>query len=250
MRRVDLVDYLDRFLAIETIQDYGENGLQVEGADEVALLAYAVDACQETIDAAVKGKASMLMVHHGLFWGKPLLVVGPHRKRLKALLDGDCSLYAAHLPLDLHAQVGNNVELARRLGFQIEGRFGLAFGNPIGVVAEAPSALSRELLVAKVAEVCGGSPVVLPGGPQVVRRVGLMSGNAPREVMSALTAGCDTYITGETDHASFHLAFEYGVNVICAGHYATETFGIKALSMHIEQELGIPGFFIDRPTGL
>ena len=118
MNRDALVSYLDDYLGVRAAQDTSDNGFQVEGADEVSRLAFAVDTCQETIEGAIAGGAQMLIVHHGLFWGKPLRIVGPHRRRVKALLDGHCSLYAVHLPLDRHAEVGNNAQLARLLGVQ------------------------------------------------------------------------------------------------------------------------------------
>src|SRR5689334_11821052 len=136
IERAELVHYLDEYLGTYAMQDYGENGLQVEGADQVSRLALAVDANLETIQGAIEARAGMLIVHHGLFWGKPLRVVGPHRRRIKALLDAGCSLYACHLPLDRHPAVGNNAELARLLGLKVVGGISEVFGVPIGVIAE------------------------------------------------------------------------------------------------------------------
>jgi len=250
MKRDELVAYLDEYLGVRGAQDHSDNGLQVEGIDEVSQLAFAVDACQETIDGAVASGAQMLVVHHGLFWGKSLRVVGPHRRRVKALLDGGCSLYAVHLPLDRHPEVGNNAQLARLLGLTVTGGLGDAFGLPIGVAATAPAGFTRDALVAGLAAVLGGSPLVSPEGPEKVQRVGIISGAAAKEIADAVAAGCDTYITGETDHGVYHDAAEYGINVIYAGHYATETVGLKALAAHLTDRFGLPGAFIDRPTGL
>ncbi len=157
MNRDDLVLYLDNYLDVHALKDYADNGLQVEGADKVTKLAFAVDACQETIDGAIAAGAQMLVVHHGLFWGKPLLIVGPHRRRVYALLDAGCSLYAAHLPLDRHPEVGNNAQLARLLGLTVTGELGEAFGAAVGVIAEAGGSLAREQLVARLAAVLAES---------------------------------------------------------------------------------------------
>lgn len=250
MKRDELVTCLDDYLGCRTTQDYSDNGLQVEGADEVTRLAFAVDACQETIECAISSRAQMLIVHHGLFWGKPLRIVGPHRRRVRALLDGNCSLYAVHLPLDRHPEVGNNAQLARLLGLTIVGGLGETFGVPLGVVATAPDSLTRDQLLAELGTILGSTPLLTPGGPAKIRQVGIISGGAAKEVAVAAAAGCDTYITGETSHSSYHDAVEYGLNVIYAGHYATETVGLKALRAHLFEKLGLPGPFIDRPTGL
>ncbi len=245
-----LVAYLDDYLGCRSAGDTSDNGLQVEGAAEITRLAFAVDACQETIAAAVADGAQMLVVHHGLFWGKVLRVVGPHGRRVKALLDGACSLYAAHLPLDRHPEVGNNAQLARRLGLTVVGDLGEAFGLPIGVIATAPAPLTRDDLAARLAAALGVTPRLLPGGPERAHRIGIISGGAAREIIEAAAAGCDTYITGETSHSAYHDAAEYGLNVLYAGHYATETVGVQALAAHLEARFGLPGRFIDRPTGL
>jgi dinuclear metal center YbgI/SA1388 family protein len=248
MKRDVLVSYLDEYLGCRGTADYSDNGLQVEGSDDVTRLAFAVDTCQETIEGALAADAQMLIVHHGLFWGKALRVVGPHRRRVQALLDGGCSLYAAHLPLDRHPEVGNNAQLARLLGLTVTGGLGEAFGLPVGVIATATT--TRTALVARLAASLGITPLVLPEGPEQVQRIGIISGGAARDIATAAAAGCDTYITGETSHASYHDAAEYGVNVIYAGHYATETVGLKALAAHLDTQFALPSTFIDRPTGL
>lgn len=250
MKRRDLVSYLDEYLGVHAMQDYSENGLQVEGADEVRHLAFAVDACQETIEGAAAAGAQMLIVHHGLLWGKPVRIVGPHLRRVKTLLAADCSLYAAHLPLDRHPEVGNNVQLAQLLGLTVTGGLGEMFGNLIGVVADAPPGCTRQGLEAALAATLGRAPLLLPGGPAEVRRVGIISGGAASDIPDAAKAGCDTYITGETSHSAYHDAAEHRINVFFAGHYATETLGVKALASHLRQALGLSGEFLDRPTGL
>lgn len=248
--RDELVRYLDRYLRIAEAKDYGENGLQVEGAAEVNALAFAVDASYAAISNAVAGQAQMLVVHHGLFWGKPLRIVGAHRRRVKALLDGDCSLYAAHLPLDRHPEVGNNAELARLLDLKIVGTLGEAFGAPVGFVAESAEPLTLDALVDRFRASIGEPLLVLPGGPKAIRRVGLISGGASGEIGTAVAAGCDAYITGETSHSDYHDAAEQGISVIYGGHYATETLGVRALARHLEQGFNLACTFIEGPTGL
>ena len=250
MKRDELVAYLDDYLDVHAQQDYSDNGLQVEGAEEVTRLAFAVDGCQDAIAGAIAGGAQMLLVHHGLFWGKPLLVVGPHSRRVKALLDADCSLYAAHLPLDRHPEVGNNAQLAHLLGLAVTGGFGEAFGVPVGVLASARADLTRDELAEKLAVLLGAPPLVLPGGTERVRHVGIITGSGAGDIKEAGAAGCDTFITGETSHSYYHDAGEYGINVLYAGHYASETVGIQALGRHLLAQFGLPGAFIDLPTGL
>jgi dinuclear metal center YbgI/SA1388 family protein len=248
--RDELVAYLDGYLRVSEARDYGENGLQVEGAAEIRSLAFAVDASRAAIEQAARVGAGMLIVHHGLFWGKPLRIVGAHRRRVKALLDADCSLYAVHLPLDRHPEVGNNAELARLLDLELAGPLGEAFGAPVGFVGEPRAPLAFEELVARFRVVVGAPPLVQAGGPKIVRRVGIISGGAAGEIHAAVAAGCDTYITGETSHSAYHDAAELGISVIYGGHYATETVGLRALAKHVEARLGLPWVFIEGPTGL
>jgi dinuclear metal center YbgI/SA1388 family protein len=245
MQRTDLVHYLDSYLQVAEIDDVSANGLQVEGSASVQRLAFAVDACQAAIEAAVTGAAQMLIVHHGLFWGQPVPVVGPHRRRVKALLDADCSLYAVHVPLDIHPVVGNAVCLARLLGLSVLGDFGTA-----GVEAHAPAGLTLTALAERAEALLGASPNVLAGGPGVVQRVGIVTGRAPREIARAAEAGYDTLVTGEPLHDIYHHAIEYGINVIFAGHYATETVGLRALADHLHAQFELETMFIDLPTGL
>jgi len=245
MKREALVQYLNSYLKIAESEDISDNGLQVEGDAEVCRVAFAVDVCQAAVDAAVAAGAQMLIVHHGMFWGRPVLLVGPHLHRVKALLAAGCSLYAVHLPLDLHPEVGNNVQLARLLGLRVTAPFG-----DVGVEAEAEAGLTLDDLVARVESTTGVVPRVQAGGPAEVQRVAVVTGRVPREIAGAALAGCDTLITGEPLHDVFHDPAEYGINVVFAGHYATERVGLKALASHLQTEFGLETIFIDLPTGL
>lgn len=250
VNRDELVAYLDEFLAVKGTKDWGENGLQVEGNAEVRRLVFAVDASLAAIQDALAFGADMLIAHHGFFWGKPLRIVGAHRRRVKTLLDSGCSLYASHLPLDRHPEVGNNAQLAALLGLSIVGEVGDAFGVPVGVVAEPADALSLDDLVARLRSAIGEPVLVLPGGEHGIRRVGIISGGAASEIAAAVAAGCDAYVTGETSHSAYHEATEQGVHVVYGGHYATETVGLKALARHLEARFELPWLFAERPTGL
>ena len=239
----EITAYLDEYLRIAQVPDLPNavNGLQVENSGTIGAIVAAVDASQATI-AGVAAKASgrtmeeaapLLLVHHGLFWDGNLPVTGRRYRRLAALLEHDIALYSAHIPLDLHPEVGNNVVLAERLGIRVEGWFGEYKGTLVGVWGQAPAPWSRDALVAEVNRALGtfgaGSRLI-GGGPERVSRIGIITGGAGSMIGAAREAGLDTYITGEGAHHTYFDATEYGVNVIYAGHYATETLGVQALA--------------------
>jgi len=246
----ELTAYLDGYLRIRDVEDSRNalNGLQVENDGSVSRLAVAVDACQATIDRAVEGGADLLLVHHGLFWSGLEPVVGRHARRLRALLQHNLAVYSAHIPLDLHPEVGNNAVLARLLGIAAPSFFGDYLGQEIGVVGELPT--TREVLAARMGDLLGVQPHVLATGPRAVTRVAVISGGGGGMIADAARAGADTYVTGEGTHHTYFDAEELGVNVIYAGHYATETLGVRALAEHIERRFGLPWEFLDHPTGL
>lgn len=246
-----LTEYLDGYLRIAEVPDYDAalNGLQVHsGRAEVRRVAVAVDAVQASIDAAVRGGADLLLVHHGLFWDGNRPVTARRYHRLKALFDADLPVYSAHLPLDVHPEVGNNAVLARALGIEVRGTFAEYRGWPLGTWGELE--IRREALCARLDEVLGGRVVMVPGGPERVRRVGVITGGAGGSVPAAAAAGLDAFITGEGAHHNYFDAEEGGVNLLLGGHYATETFGVKALAAHLEERFGLETWFIDHPTGL
>lgn len=224
------------------------NGLQVVGGREVATLAVAVDAVQATIDAAAEGGADLLIVHHGLFWDGNPRVTGRRYRRLKRLLQHDLALYSAHLPLDVHPEVGNNAVLARAIGIEIDGTTGEYRGHPVGVIGRLE--LRREALVARLDELLNGRVRCVPGGPERTERVAVVTGGAAGEIAAARAAGADTFITGEGAHHNYFDAEEGGINLLLGGHYATETWGVRALAAHLEARFGLRWFFIDHPTGL
>ena len=251
MKRDKLITYLDDYLRVKEIEDASQNGLQVEGSENVAKIAFAVDGCQATFEQAVAAGAQLLIVHHGLFWDKPLRLVGPLFRRVKTLVVGDCGLYAVHLPLDFHPQVGNNAELVRLLELKDTRAFGEYHGSEIGIGGMLDPPLPLEMLVERLAQATGEPRVrVLAHGPAEASRVGCVSGGAAFLMNQVADADFDTFITGETSHNCFHDAAEYGLNVVYGGHYATETLGVKALARHLEEKFGLETTFLDIPTGM
>jgi dinuclear metal center YbgI/SA1388 family protein len=251
MRLNDLVGYLDSYLRIrEEVADPPEalNGLQVANAGEVTRLAAAVDLCEATIEMAADAKADALLVHHGLFWGGLRPLVGPAYRRVAGVVSRNIAVYAAHLPLDRHPDVGNNASLARLLDVSLRGEFGSYHGAPIGVWGELD--ISRDDLAGSLAKTLGASVRLLPFGPAQVRHVGIVTGAGGSLIPQAAAAGLDTFITGEGPHWCFFDAEELKINVYFAGHYATETFGVKALAEHVSRKYSIPWVFLDHPTGL
>jgi dinuclear metal center YbgI/SA1388 family protein len=244
-----LVAYLDDYLDIAAIEEDSPNGLQVQGSARVSRLAYAVDTSVQTIRAAARSKADMLVVHHGLFWGRHQQIVGSLYKRIALLIENGLSLYAAHLPLDFHPEVGNNVELARLFGLEIVGRFAEYRAKPIGTIARPQKPLSRDVFKKTIEKALDNRADVLPFGPEKVRLVGIVSGGAAKFAEDAKRRGCDTLVTGESSHSAYHTARDESINLVYAGHYATETVGLEALSRQVKETFGVPGRFIPAPTG-
>ena len=250
MNLAELCSYLDSYLRIREVDDDPNalNGLQVENSGTVSHVAASVDACQATIDEAGRRGADLLLVHHGLFWGGLEPLTGRNGRRVRALMERGIAVYSAHIPLDMHPEIGNNVTLARMLGFESPEWFGDYHGQQIGVAGSVRTTLSQ--LAERLQEELRGKPHVIAAGPSEVRRVGVISGGAGNMIRQAVDAGLDTFITGEGAHHTHFDAEESGVNVIYAGHYATETVGIRALAAHVEEKFGLPWEFLDHPTGL
>jgi dinuclear metal center YbgI/SA1388 family protein len=244
-----LVKHLDEYLRLRDVPDSSQNGLQVEGRPRIDRAAFAVDASLAAIRAAARLRAGILVVHHGLFWGRSERITGVMRKRIGALVENDMSLYAAHLPLDCHEEVGNNVELARLLKLDLGEKFADYHGVKIGYVATARSPLTRPGLARSLEQALRCRVVRLDAGPPRIRRVGIVSGGAADFAAEAKESGCQALVTGETSHNAYHIAVEAGINVLFAGHYASETVGVKALARHVERRFGIGCRFVAAPTG-
>ncbi len=250
MNLTDLTSHLDAFLRIADVPDSDRalNGLQVENSGAVERVVAAVDASQASIAfAAAQGPGTLLLVHHGLFWDGNLPLTGRRWRRLAAAIRGDVAVYSAHLPLDLHPEVGNNALLAAKLGVPVENWWGDDDGVPLGVQGTVD--LSREELADRLRRAVVGRVQLVPGGPERCRRVGIVTGGAGSMIAAARAAGCDTFVTGEGAHHTWFDAMEGGINVLYGGHYATETFGVKALAERLGQQFGLPGTFFDLPTG-
>ena len=246
----DVVSYLDSYLRVGEIPDDARalNGLQVENAGQVNRVVAAVDACEATIRDAAERKADFMVVHHGLFWGGAQPLTGMLGRRVRLLVEHGIALYSAHLPLDCHMEVGNNVLLARKLGLTDLVPFGRFEGVPIGVWGCVN--LGRDELITRLQELVGGSPRLVSAGPSRVARVGVVTGAGTGALLEASTAGLDTLVTGEGPHHSFLEAEERHLNLVYAGHYATETLGVRELAAHVGQRFGVPWEFADHPTGM
>jgi dinuclear metal center YbgI/SA1388 family protein len=245
-----LIEYLNQYLKISEIPDNSKNGLQVQGAEEIEKIAVAVDACMETFEAAAEQNAQMLIVHHGIFWNDIEVLTGYHYKRVKFLMDNCMNLYAAHLPLDVHPEVGNNVQLAKLLDLEVVGEFGEYQGLAIGVEAKSPNAIPISEFSARIEDRLGTTVRVDSFGTEKIGRVGIVTGGGASLIPQVVTRKLDCFITGEPKHSFYHFGRECSINLIYAGHYATETLGVKALAKHLENKFDITTIFIDKPTGL
>lgn len=242
-QRSEIESHLGALLAVDRFKDYGPNGLQVEGRAEVQRLVSGVTASLALIEAAVADGADAILVHHGLFWrGQSGCITGWMRQRLAPLLAHGISLFAYHLPLDAHAELGNNAQLGVRLGLVADGRFGeqdLGFVGPAGEVQDA-AALARQVQAA-----LGRAPVLLPGDGRPLRRIAWCTGGAQGHFEAAIAAGADAYLTGELSEPQAHLSRETGIAYLACGHHATERYGAPAVAAHIAAQFGVEHRFID-----
>ncbi|MDJ0767083.1 MAG: Nif3-like dinuclear metal center hexameric protein [Myxococcota bacterium] len=246
----ELANYLDEFLRISDINDSPEavNGLQVETVDEITSITAAVDACQASIAEAVSAKSDLLLVHHGLFWSGLQPLTGRHGQRVKTLFSGGVNLYSAHIPLDINPEVGNNAVLAGALGATDIEWFGDYMGEQLGAAFD--TSITLEDLSSRLSKFLGVSPMIIAKGPEKVSRIGVISGGGGDMIGQAKAVGVDTFVTGEGKHHTFFDAEEWGINLIYAGHYATETVGVKALCEHLAEKFKLDWHFFDHPTGL
>ena len=253
MRKVPLkivVAHCDKILRTREIDDYdgAVNGLQVENSGAITHIAAAVDASLATIKLAIAASADLLMVHHGLFWNTRQPWTEKNYELLHLLLENDLAVYSSHLPLDFHPKLGNNVILSAALGLKNTRPFLLKDGQHYGL--QSRTEISRTALAANIQRATGEKPLVMPGGKEICRRIGVITGGAGDLLQKAAAEGVDTFITGEGPHWTFALAEELGVNVFYGGHYATETFGVKALAAELSRKFNLPWKFLDHPTGL
>jgi len=246
-----IVGFLDTYLKIDDIQDSSWNGLQFEGDPKVEKIAFAVDASAESFEKAVEENAGLLIVHHGHFWqSHNPSISGWSKDRIDVLYKNGLSLYASHLPLDRHKEVGNNAELLKLLGAPIKEEFLFHKGKNIGWIGERKRAISISDIEQKLNDNLKTSCIVLPFGKKNIKTIAVCSGGGSYGgFYEALSSKADLYITGDTAEV-YYTTKDSGINVIFAGHHATETVGLKALSKIVEKKLKIETVFIDLPTGL
>ena len=251
MQRNELISYLDTYLRIAAIEDYGPQGLQVEAEKvDIRRIALAVDTAPPVIEAAAAWGADMLLVHHGILWRRVERIAGPLGWRVRRLLQHDINLYAAHIPLDAHPEVGNNAVLAEMFGVEVADWWGAPTGTPLGVIGPVSDEPTLDQLVKRVEAQLKSRARVLAHGPARVRRMAIMSGFGADDIAEAKALGADTFLTGETSHANFWAAADHGLNVIYAGHYATETVGVQALGRCLADKFNVDIKFFDFPTDM
>src|SRR4029078_7083189 len=246
----EIVSYTDRFLRIRHVGDWDNalNGLQIENSGRVTRIGAAVDASTRVLNEAARRGIDFLIVHHGLFWPGLQPIRGVLRRQLQIAFENDIALYGAHLPLDIHPRLGNNAQLVAALGLKSTQRFLEEKGQPVGLKSRA--SLSRTELVRKLEKALNGPVKVFGFGPKQTRVIGVVTGAAGSEIYRVAEEGIDTFITGEAPHWAAVAAEELGVNLLLGGHYATETFGVKALPAHLSDRFNVSWEFIASPTGL
>jgi dinuclear metal center YbgI/SA1388 family protein len=246
-----LTSQLDKELNIRGIPDYSGalNGLQLENGGKITRIVAAVDACLPVVQAAAALPGPvLLLVHHGMFWSGAQHLTGSVYTKIRTAMTADMAIYSAHLPLDVHPRLGNNAVLAAALGIRQTEPFFDWKGLKVGLRAKVN--LTRTALQKRLSSAVGGAVHLCPGGPEKVRDVGIITGGAGSEISAIAATGVDTFITGEGPHWSYTAAEELGVNLFYGGHYATETFGVKAAARWLGEKHRIPWEFIDHPTGL
>jgi len=246
----EIVEYTTDYLRVPEIEDWPNalNGLQIQNSGRVTKIGAAVDVSTRVLSAAAKKDLDLLIVHHGLFWPGLQSVTGSLRRLLKLAFENDIALYSAHLPLDLHPKVGNNAQLAAALGLKSTKPFLQEKGQLIGLRSKIFE--SRDDLIRKLRKLLGGPVKAFNFGPKNPKNIGIITGGAGSEIYRVAEAKVDTFITGEAPHWAAVAAEEFGVNLLLGGHYATETFGVKALAAHLSERFKLAWEFLNFPTGL
>ncbi|HEX6362225.1 MAG TPA: Nif3-like dinuclear metal center hexameric protein [Albitalea sp.] len=244
--RTEIESYTNALLDVGRFRDYGPNGLQVEGRAEVRTLVSGVTASRALIEAAIAAGADAILVHHGLFWrGQDGRITGWLKQRLELLLAHGVSLFAYHLPLDAHPELGNNAQLGARLGLQAAGRFG---EQDLGFVGAPAQPLALDALAERVTQALGRRPTVVAGDGRPLHRIAWCTGGAQGYFEAAIGAGADAFLTGEVSEPQAHLARETGVAFLACGHHATERFGAPAVAQHVAERFGLVHRFIELPN--
>jgi dinuclear metal center YbgI/SA1388 family protein len=245
----EVISYLDELLEITDFQDYGPNGLQVPGSEELSVVITGVSAHRELFERAAEAGAQLVIAHHGLFWNfHPRSLSPAMKERLRVLFDNDIALASYHLPLDAHPEVGNNALICEALGLERAEPFSEHGGRSIGFVGRSAEGVPFEELRRRCAEVFGQEPFTWDSGPELVRSVGIVSGGAASSFGEAIAKGLDAFLTGEPAEHVMADALESGTHFIAAGHYATETFGVRRLGELVAERFGVEQRFIAAPN--
>ncbi|WP_317629631.1 Nif3-like dinuclear metal center hexameric protein [Halomonas sp. 7T] len=247
IHRDQLVAACDHQLQSVQFKDYTVNGLQVQGRETIKRVMSGVTACQSLLDEAVVWQADLVLVHHGYFWkNEPVAITGMKQKRIKTLLDNDINLLAYHLPLDAHAELGNNAELARHLGWKVEGCLDGRLGEGLLWIGRVSEPQSLQGLAQQIAGVLGRDPLVIEA-PKVgeVDKIAWCTGGAQDMISAAFEGGAQAFVSGEISERTTHLAREMGIHYIAAGHHATERYGVQALGEWLASEYGVEHRFVD-----
>ncbi len=246
----EIVRYTDKYLRVHEIEDWPNalNGLQIGNSGQVTKIGATVDVSTRVLSEAAKKDVDLLLVHHGLFWPGLQPVTKALHRQLKIAFKDDIALYSAHLPLDIHPKVGNNAQLAAALGLRSTTPFLEEKGQLIGLKTRA--SISRNELLRKLEKSLGGKVKAFAFGPKRTKTIGIVTGGAGSEIYRVAQEKIDMFITGEAPHWAAVAAEELGINLILGGHYATETFGVKALAAHLSKRFKLPWEFLDFPTGL
>lgn len=245
-----LVKYLDKLFQIYQFMDIGFNGLQVESAAPIKKICFAVDACLTSIEQAIQQQAQMLIVHHGLFWGRETPITGIHYQRIQQLLRHQLALYAIHIPLDVHPDLGNNVSLAKLLQLEIIESFGEYRKTKIILGTKRAQPISVKEFQAEVETLLHSKTHLIGFGKERIQKIALCTGDASFGVTEAHEKGYDLYFTGEREHISYHLCKDIGFHCLFGGHYATETFGLKSLAQKLQEKFSVETCFLEIPTDL
>src|SRR5437879_4734342 len=246
----EIVEYTNKYLRIRRVEDWPNalNGLQIENSGNVTKIGAAVDVSTRVLTAAARRQINLVVVHHGLFWPGLQPVGGALRGQLKLAFENDIALYSAHLPLDVHPEVGNNAQLAAALGFKTTTPFLEERGELVGL--RVKDALPRAEVIRKLRRVLRGPIKAFNFGPKETTRIGIVTGGAGSEIYRVTQEKIDMFITGEAPHWAAVAAEELGINLLLGGHYATETFGVKAMAARLSKRFNVPWEFLDFPTGL
>jgi len=245
----ELEKYCDQLLNSKNFKDYCPNGLQVGGVENVKKIVTGVTACQQLLDQAVAQDADLILVHHGYFWrGEDQRILSMKKNRLKTLLVNDMSLLAYHLPLDAHRELGNNAQLAQKMGWQVMSGMGAPLGESIVMLGEVNQPCSGEQLVESINKTLGRAPVHIKGHDREIKSIAWCTGSAQSYIEEVASHGVDAFISGEISEQTVHLARELGIDYIAAGHHATESYGVQALGEHLAKKFDLEHLFIDVPN--